>query len=274
MSLLSTLRGRAVRSAFLLSTALALGGCLEGNVQFELKPAGTVGLDVEARLVPEGRDVIALGEALLAVSPEMQRFADRPFCEAIVAGAVAEAPKARELALTAKQMMVGDRPACRFGLDLGSSEKAIENLQKGIAAMSTDPKTQWTWISLKSEGARRLRLTIDLGANYEDGLRSMDEVIALLRKAIPGDAPPPSKTAIEKVMKRYEQALVASYKMFERHYPGTKFEISLKAPRIVETNMKQDGNVARLVLTNADFIALAENPAQRKNRIYHVVFEY
>lgn len=274
MSLLVSIRSRAVRAATVLAAALALGGCLEGNVQFELKPAGTVGLDVEARLAPEGKDVIALAEALLAVSPEMQKFADRPLCEAIVASAVSESPKARELALTAKQTMVGDRPACRVGLDLGSSEKAIENLQKGIAAMSTDPKTQWTWISLKNEGPRRMRLTIDLGANYEDGIRSIEELITVLRRAIPGDAPPPPKSAIEKVTKRYEQALIGVYKMYERHYPGTKFEISLKAPKIVETNMQRDGSIARLVLTNADFIALGENPALRKSKVYHVVFEY
>ena len=45
-------------------------------------------------------------------------------------------------------------------------------------------------------------------------------------------------------------------------------------PKIIETNMKQDGNVARLILTNADFIALGENPALRKSKVYHVVFEY
>lgn len=271
MSIFTSLRAHAVA---VCAGALFLGGCLEGNVQFELKPGGTVGLEAEARLLPEAKDAVSFAEAMLAVAPEMQRFADRPLCEAVAAAVLDESPKARDMGLSAKQAMIGGRPSCRVGLDLGSSDQAIENLMKGIAAMTTDPKVQWTWISLKSEGPRRYRLTIDLGANYEDGLRSMNEMIAMMRKAIPGDAPPPSQAAMAKVIQRYEKMLVGIYRMYERHYPANRFEIALKAPKIVETNMQRDGNVARLLLKNEDFIAMAENPALRKNKVYHVVFEY
>lgn len=264
-----------LRAAAVATVALALGGCLDMIAAVDFRQNGTVSLEIEGRAVPEGRDVINLVEALMGVSPDMARHANRPMCEAFAASLLDDAPKAREIKLSAKQAMVGDRPSCRFFMEPGSTQAAIDLMQKGLDTMALDPSTKISYFQLKPEGPKRYRMTLDMDAMFTDGKRNMDGVIDNLRKLMPGDAPPPSQAARAKVLQKYDLLLVAVYRMWERHYPGMKIDVTLKAPKIVETNMQREGaNGVRLVQTYKDYLVMAERPETRKGKTYFVVFEY
>jgi hypothetical protein len=253
----------------------ALGGCLEGRVLLDVKAEGSSGVVIDAKGAPELKEVLDLVPAAMALAPNplVRVGGDKPGCEAVAVAATSD-PSAPPIAKTfkAKQSMDGNRPRCEFSFDIGKGSEIADAIQKGLASAATMPGQKIDWLKLTSEGPRRLRFEFDLERYFSDERANMLETVKLLIGMAGAGAP--AEAVLAKIGLSYDRAMQATTRLMARGYESYRFDVAIRAPKIVDTNMKRDGNTASFGYSMADWIKFTENAESRKGQKMFVVFEY
>lgn len=254
--------GRAGRAGVLIAATSLLGGCFDLAYTLSLKPDGAAGNDIAMRFDPEMKDVFGFIEALAELRPEGQLFVREGLCPAVELAA-AFAPQLPG-AVKAKQGVVNNRFACEFSLDGARTE----DIFKGLA---TTPAAQMGFLTAKSEGPKRYRVTIDFGAVPDFKPMLVQQIVESMNKSARPGSPPVSKAAVDRLADTYTPGLVSLTRMSLRE---GRFEIAVAAPKIVETNGRNEGGAARFSWTWAEFTRLILDADARRGKTYYAVVEY
>jgi len=252
-----------------------LGGCLEGRILLDVKADGESGVIIDAKGAPEFKEVLDLVPAVMAMAPNplVRSGGDKPGCEAVVVAATSD-PSAPPIAKTfkAKQSMDGNRPQCTVSFDIGKGSDIVDAVQKGLASAGTMPGQKIDWLKLTTEGPRRIRFEFDLERYFSDERANMLETVKMLIGMAGAGAP--AEAVLAKIGLSYDRAMLATARLAARGYESYRVDIAIRAPKIVDTNMKRDGNTVSFGYSMADWIKFTENAESRKGQKMFVVFEY
>ncbi|HRD77875.1 MAG TPA: hypothetical protein PK264_18380, partial [Hyphomicrobiaceae bacterium] len=269
---------RALRGALVATVAMlaaTLGGCLEGRVLLDVRADGNAGVVIDAKGAPEFKEVLDLIPATMGIapSPMARAGAGKPGCEAIAAAMEAD-PATPPIGKTikAKQSMAGNRPACTFSMDIGKGDELVQAIEKGLAAAATMPGQKMEWLKVKSEGPRRYRFEFDLERYFADERANMQETVKMLIGM--AGAGVPADSVLAKIAQAYDRAMLGTTRVMAKGYEAYRFDVAIRAPKIIETNMKRDGNTASFGYSFADWVKFSESVDSRKGQKVFVVFEY
>ncbi|HRD75499.1 MAG TPA: hypothetical protein PK264_06105 [Hyphomicrobiaceae bacterium] len=270
MSVLTRL-GTRMKTALAGAAALALTGCIDIKATFFIDQAGMLGIEGDVKLQPELDDVMQAVEAMFALDPEGRKFAGEGLCKFLEKTAATD-PGGQRLEIKTRGFKAGNRPACSLSMKFGPAQEILENIARELANLK-----EKVGLELAYEGTRRYRLTLDFGALHDADLRRMREgIIELLNNVrIPGvPTAPIQPAAVDRAMRKYQPMIIAMLKMGARGGEGDRIDLGVRVPRIIATNMRQDGNTARVAMSYAELIALEQNVEIKRQHVYSVVFEF
>ena len=266
--------GTALRATLATLALIALPGCLDIRATFFVDSSGMLGIEGDVKLQPELDDVLQALEAAVALDSEGRRFVGNGICGVFERTAASD-DHGRKHELKARNYKVGNRPACSFSVKLGPAGEILDNVARELAGLKEKVGFELTY-----EGTRRYRVTVDLGALHAADLAFMREAIVKgfeelqARTGLSGSHGPPPASAIDRAMRKYTPMMVALMKMAVRGGEADRIDLGVRAPRIVATNLRQDGNTARFSFSWGELIALEQSPEAKKQHVYVVVFEF
>lgn len=267
-SLLGALRERGARLAragrvlAAVSATSLLGGCFDLSYSLSLNPDGSAGNNVAMRFDPEMKEVFGFFEALAELRPEGQLFVRDGICPALELAA-AFAPQL-PVAVKAKQGVENNRFACQFNID-GARTDAI------FGGLAMTPAAQMGFVTAKSEGPKRYRVTIDFAAVPDFKPLLVQQMVDSMNKSTKPGSPPVTQASVERFAKAYTPGMVALTRMGLRQ---GRIEIAIAAPKVIETNGKNAGGAVRFSWAWDEFVRMLLDAEARRGKTYFAVVEY
>ena len=243
--------------------ALGLSACLDLEAGLAVKPDGMAHVEATARLDPEMQDVFGFVEAVAQIRPEVAVFTRNGLCPALEFAAALN-PDVK-LNVRSKQGVERDRFFCAFDIEVGGADEILRPLPPDA------PVSQLGIAKLTREGARRVRLEIDLGAIPDFSPQLMEEFARGFLKGVGASGPPPPPDAMERFSRLSKAAAASVTKLILR---DRYLELSVSAPRIVQTNGVTSGQKVSFRWPWTEIVDLALKAEARRGKRYFVVLEY
>ena len=245
-------------TAALLATGIA--GCLDIDAHLQVKGDGNTAVVADVRLDQEMQHVFAFVELLGQQVPQGAAFLRRGLCPAVeflTAFALGGA-----LDVQGKQGVDKDKFICSFSTDLGPTDAVMASVGP------QSPAGQVGVFVVKPEGPKRYRVTLDLGV--------LPDLSAMATMQLAGEyMKKEGRMPDSKVMERFQKALEAAMpSMMKLMVRDGVVEMTITAPKIVETNGKSDGKTVKFVRPWTEFATMLVKADTRKGKTYFAVIEY
>lgn len=253
---------RAGRASVAIAAAALLGGCFDLSYSLSLKADGTAGNNVAMRFDPEMKDVFGFFEALAELRPEGQLFVRDGLCPALelAAAFVPQLP----VQVKAKQGVSDNRFNCQFNIEGAKTDQMF-------AGLAMTPASQMGFLTAKSEGPKRHRITVDFAAVPDFKPLLVQQMVDGMNKSTKPGSPPVSKAAVERFANAYTPGMVALTRMGLRK---GRIEIAIAAPKVIETNGKTEGGAVRFSWGWDEFVRMLLDAEARRGKTYFAVVEY
>jgi hypothetical protein len=243
--------------------AIGLSACLDIEAGLAVKPDGMAHVEATARLDPEMQDVFGFVEAVAQIRPEVGVFTRNGLCPALEFAAALN-PEMK-LNVRGKQGLEQDRFFCAFDIEVGGADDILRPLPPDA------PASQLGIMRLTREGARRVRLEVDLGAIPDFTPQLMEEFAREYMRGMGLSRPPPLPDAMERFTRLSKAAAASVTKLVLR---DRYLELSVSAPRIIQTNGVTSGQKVAFRWPWTEIVDLALKAETRRGKRYFVVFEY